>query len=98
MTFADHLNILEFVIAPVLICTAAISVPLLFMHKKMQATAPTGAPLFIVVFALLGAITGICTRASRQPVVGTILPAILTLMTAIFGYAFTRDSLVQMRP
>lgn len=98
MTFADHLNILEFVIAPVLFCTAAISLPLFFLYKRIQTNGPAGASLFIVVFALLGAIAGICTGASREPVVGTILPAILTLMTAIFGYAFTRESLAQMRP
>jgi hypothetical protein len=98
MSFFDHLNIIKFVMFPVLLCTAIISLPLIIGYKKAQKKAPLSTALFVVVFALLGAIAGICTGASRQPVVGTILPAILTLMTALFGYAFTREGLAEMRP
>jgi len=98
MSFSDHLDILRFIIFPVLLCTVLVSLPLILCHRKIQKKGPRGIWLFIVVFGLLGGIVGICTGASRQPVVGVVLPAILTLMTVVFGYAFTREALVEMRP
>jgi hypothetical protein len=97
MSFTDHLSILRFVIFPVLVCTAIVSLPLILGYRRMAGKKGAGMWLFIVVFALLGGIAGICTGASRQPVVGTVLPGILTLMTAVFGYAFTREALAEAR-
>jgi hypothetical protein len=54
--------------------------------------------LFIIVFALLGAVVGDCVGVSREPVVGTVIPAVLTLFAAFGGYAFTNEGLAKIRP
>jgi hypothetical protein len=52
----------------------------------------------IYAFALLGGLVGILVGASKTPVVGTILPAILTFVTALLAYLFGKENLAQWRP
>jgi hypothetical protein len=100
MTLADHRDILQLVVLPVSICTLITSLPLTiwFLVRKRTDSAAKAHWPFILTFALLGAVSGICTGSSRTPVVGTVLPALLSFMTALCGYAFTKDSLKDMRP
>jgi hypothetical protein len=43
------------------------------------------------LFASLGAYVGYGTGASREPIVGAIIPALLTLLAAALGYLFNRQ-------
>lgn len=52
----------------------------------------------ITSFISIGALLGITAGASKTPVLGTFLPALITLITAITGYIFTRDGLAKFRP
>jgi hypothetical protein len=52
----------------------------------------------ITSFVAIGALLGITAGASKSPVIGTFLPALITLITAVVGYLFTRDSLEKWRP
>jgi hypothetical protein len=100
MTWADHLDILQLIVVPVFVCTLVTSLPLIiwFSSRKKTIEAEKVHWPFIITFALLGSVSGICVGSSRTAVVGTVLPALLTLMTALCGYAFTKDGLKDMRP
>ncbi len=52
----------------------------------------------IIAFGTLGGLIGLFTGASKTPVVGSLLPALLTFMAGILTYLFTRDSLSELRP
>ena len=97
MSLSDHYNIIRFVILPLLLAVAVITLPLLVLFRSSARQTTDHAWLFIIVFGLLGGISGLCTGASRESVVGSVLPSLLTLMTALCGYAFTKDGLAKMR-
>src|SRR2546422_1039863 len=98
MKFADHFDILQLIVLPIALCTVIVSIPLIVWFRITQRTIAKNSWLFIVLLALLGAVCGICIGSSRTAVVGTVLPALLTLMTALCGYAFTKEGLKEMRP
>lgn len=52
----------------------------------------------IATFVSIGALLGITAGATRTPVIGTYLPALITFITAILGYLFTREGLAKWRP
>lgn len=59
-------------------------------------TAPEKGCL-IFGFVALGAMVGITAGASKTPVLGTFLPALLTFTSGLLGYLFSRDSLIEWR-
>lgn len=98
MTLRDHLDILQLAMLPIIACTIIVSLPLIVWYRISHGTLAKQNSLFVIAFALLGAVAGLCIGSSRTPVVGTVLPALLTLMTALCGYAFTKEGLKDMRP
>lgn len=52
----------------------------------------------IAMFVSIGALLGITAGATKTPVIGTFLPALITFITAIMGYLFTREGLAKWRP
>ena len=97
MSLQDHWNILRFAIFPLIAGVAIISMLLIFCCRKFHPSQLREATIFIAVLGLLGGVVGICTGASRVPVVGSVIPAFLTFMTALCGYAFTKEGLAKMR-
>ena len=97
MSVQDHWNILRFAIFPLVGGVAIVSVFLILCCWIFHREGRREATLFIIVLGLLGGVVGICTGASRVPVVGSVLPAFLTFMTAFCGYAFTKEGLAKMR-
>lgn len=77
----------------VLIISTLIFIILTFF-EKMDKTFN-----FSLIFSMaaLGGLVGYTTGASITPVLGAILPAILTLIGSIVGYLFGKDSLKQHR-
>ena len=53
--------------------------------------------IFIFAFGLLGGVIGYSSGNSREPVMGTILPALLTFVTALLGYIFGKEALQPFR-
>lgn len=52
----------------------------------------------IFSFSLLGGIIGLFVGASKTPVIGTVLPAILTFVAALLAYLFGKENLRDWRP
>lgn len=57
-----------------------------------------GQGVLIAAFAVLGGILGVTVGASRSPELGAILPALLTVITFLLGYLFSREHLSEWRP
>lgn len=57
-----------------------------------------GQGVLIASFAVLGGILGVSVGASRSPELGAILPALLTVITFLLGYLFSREHLSEWRP
>jgi predicted neutral ceramidase superfamily lipid hydrolase len=98
MSLADHFNILEFIVFPAMACTVIVSLPLAIWFRVVHKAHAKDTWFFIVALAALGAVCGMCIGSSRQSVMATVLPALLTLMTALCGYAFTKEGLQEMKP
>jgi hypothetical protein len=89
-------------IMPVILSAILVSIPLLIVYKSLQSKTPSKqAPangIYIIAFALFGAVIGYCVGASRESAVGTVIPAVLTVLTVLSGYAFTKEGLKDQRP
>jgi hypothetical protein len=67
---------------PIAISVLAVGFVLWLPFKRLTVPKPKlELATFIFVFGLLGAVVGIVTGASREPVIGFVLPALLTLIT-----------------
>ena len=66
---------------------------------RVQTAQPVhGSLSLIVAFAAVGVTSGVAAGNSRDPVVGAVLPAMLTLVSGLFVYMFSKDGLAQWRP
>lgn len=95
---ASHRMILLDVFLPALVVVAIITllVRLPTMLSKGSSLAP-GSTCLIGAFTCLGLVIGILTGASMTPVVGSLLPALLTLLGALLAYMFGKESLADWR-
>lgn len=71
---------------------AALTYRFIVSDRSMEAYG------LIATFVSIGALLGITAGATKTPVIGTFLPALITFITAIMGYFFTRDGLAKWRP
>lgn len=63
-----------------------------------EARLAPGSTGLIGAFSCLGMVIGILTGTSMTPVVGSLLPALLTLLGAMLAYMFGKESLAVWRP
>lgn len=91
-------EVLLTVVAPIA-ATVAVIVLLLYGSLRFlsRSRQPGQGPL-LVAFGFLGGIIGASIGASLTPVVGTVLPAIITFIAGILAYLFGKDSLEMWRP
>jgi predicted neutral ceramidase superfamily lipid hydrolase len=96
---ASHRMVLLDVFLPALVVVAVITLlvrlPAILSRESSLAPGSTG---LIAAFACLGLVIGILTGASMTPVVGSLLPALLTLLGALLAYMFGKESLADWRP
>ena len=61
--------------------------------KAKEPDRPTSAEIFgvSILFALLGMTFGFLSGNSRDPVIGDVLPSIITFITALVGYFISRE-------
>lgn len=61
--------------------------------KERNPDSPTPAEIFgvSILFALLGMTFGFLSGNSRDPVIGDVLPSIITFITALTGYLISRE-------
>jgi hypothetical protein len=98
VTLSDLKNAFAVVLGPTLGAIIVLSVLgclALWMaaRKALRETVP-----FVVAFAALGVTTGFAAGDSRVPVVGVMLPAMLTLVSGLMAYLFTKEGLKEWRP
>lgn len=95
----SHRAVLLDVFLPALVVVGVITllVRLLPMLSRGQGLA-SGSTGLIGAFTCLGVVIGILTGASITPVVGSLLPALLTLLGAMLAYMFGKESLAIWRP
>lgn len=65
---------------------------LIFCAAMSRMTIKTSLP-FIFAFGIMGGLIGHAIGASRIPVVGIVLPAVLTLISGLLIYIFGKDTL-----
>jgi hypothetical protein len=85
---------------PIAISVLAVGLVLWLPFSRFTVPKPKfELATFIFVFGLLGAVVGIVTGASREPVIGFVLPALLTLITGFLTSAYTsHKGLAELRP
>src|SRR5713226_5662625 len=99
MTLWEHWNIVYLVVLPLLAAAAAVSLVVWLIGLWFRVTGKgKGLWIYILVFSLLGTVTGIVAGNSREPAISAVLPALLALVTALCGYAFTVEGLKELRP
>ena len=62
-----------------------------FIHGKRRREHV----IILFAFSLLGIVTGHLTGQSREPIVGAVLPAVLSLIGGVFVYALTSKKIKQ---
>ena len=99
MTLAEHWTIVYLLVLPLLAAAAAVSLLTWLIALCFGVTGKrSGYWIYILAFALLGTVTGIAAGNSREPAISAVLPALLALVTALCGYAFTVEGLKTLRP
>jgi len=99
MTLTEHWKILYLLVLPLLAASAGVSVLVWLIGLCFGVTGKrSGYWIYILVFALLGTVTGIVAGNSREPAISAVLPALLALVTALCGYAFTVEGLKKLQP
>jgi hypothetical protein len=105
MDLQAHWDVLTTVVVPIVISALIVSVILALLHWLFQRVAPGSdasegslkAGVLFFCFGLAGGLTGRCIGTSLQPVVGAVLPAILTLLTGFFAFGFAREGSAESR-
>jgi hypothetical protein len=79
--------------APLLITSVIFSfICSLFSRHSVRMTLP-----LILAFGFMGGVAGFSAGLSRVPVVGTVIPAMLTLVSGFLGYLFGKEHLKEWR-
>lgn len=64
----------------------------LFSKQSFRFTFP-----ILLAFGFLGGVSGLSAGLSREPVIGTVIPAMLTLVSGVLGYLFSKEHLKDWR-
>ena len=87
----------EIFVPSVLFISVGATILILFTGFISKPTVK-GWPLLIFAFSLLGGVIGIFVGMSQTPVIGTVLHAVLTFITGLLAYLFSKESLIEWRP
>jgi hypothetical protein len=99
MTASEGWKIIYLGVLPLLIAAGVVSVFIWLIALCFKVTGKKeGFWIYILVFALLGTVTGFVAGNSRGPAISAVLPALLALVTALCGYAFTVQGLKHLQP
>lgn len=70
---------------------------LCLIMKYVSKVRHRGSYASVYAFGALGGFLGYAIASSREPVAGIVLPALLTFITGLLGYLFSRDNLKTWR-
>src|SRR5258708_5384228 len=94
----DYWDVFRHDFAPPLLSAGVFAFILMAIFCARAERRNSGTSSFILIFAIIGCITGTITGNSREPSVAAVIPALLTFITALAGYAFAKESLRSIRP
>ena len=86
------------IFVPSLLFISIGAIILILLTKVFSKPSVKGWHVLIFAFSLLGGVIGIFVGASQTPVIGTVLPAILTFITGLLAYLFGKETLIEWRP
>jgi hypothetical protein len=66
-------------------------------RQTMRTEIPSFVVVLFVGFSVMGCMLGLLMGASRNPIVATALPVIVTLFSGILAYLFSKDALEHYR-
>lgn len=75
-----------------------ITVLLFIPYKILSKSGKSEHVLFLLGFSYLGGMLGITTGSSETPVLGTLLPALLTFITGLLAYLFNHKDVGEYKP
>lgn len=88
-------NALLLGILPVLLSAVLAAIALQCIKNKIELVR--GSSSVIISFTALGAMLGVFIGASREPVVGAALPALITLISGLMVYLFSKEEMTEWR-
>lgn len=98
MDYTDLYKVLVYVLLPSSLFIGAGFAGVYCAARFLGRLNIDGQAILIAAFATLGGILGVAVGASRSPELGAILPALLTAITFLLGYLFSREHLLEWRP
>ena len=73
------------------------TLPIYLLAKFVSKAKVSGQFVFLLAFGSLGGLLGYSAGASQQSIIGTVLPTLLTLITLLLGYIFSKDTLPHLK-
>ena len=92
MSFQDIWNALYFGLFPVAGAIAFVTIPIALWVALVARLKIRGQYVFLAAFGALGGLLGYSAGASQQSIIGTVLPTLLTLITLLLTYVFSKES------
>ena len=90
-------GILELLV-PVLLWAIIVALAVLSVSRVVKFEVGAGAAMvFVLSFALVGNVTGVIAGATLESIVGAALAAIMTLVSSLLAYLFSKDALQAWR-
>ena len=98
MTFQDYWILARDSIWPIFVSAVFISIPLAGLCRLIAKEMAIHDAIYILAFALFGAVVGFAVAESRESAIGAVIPGVLTIVTALSGFAFAKEALNKYRP
>jgi hypothetical protein len=98
MTLADFRAIALSIVLPTFGAIATIVVFANLTRWIAQRKRTPGATALTIAFSSLGVIVGVEAGRSREAVLGAVLPALLTIVSALLAYLLTKEGLAAWKP
>jgi hypothetical protein len=101
MTYQEFVGVVSVVLWP--LCVSAgiiggVAYAAVLVGRRRREQAYSGAGAFIAAFTALGLVVGFATAHSRDAALGAVLPALLSVISAVLTYALTKEGLAPLRP
>lgn len=98
MPFNDIWIAFKVGLLPIGIAITLCTLPIYLLARLVSRLSVSGQLIFLLAFGSLGGLLGYSAGASQQSIIGTVLPTLLTLITFLLGYIFSKDSLPELKP
>jgi len=89
--FEDLWAAFQYGLFPVLIAVMLATLPVYFVARHFLRKRMAGTSVYIVAFGFLGGFLGYAAGASEQSIVGAVLPTLITLISLMLGFVFSKS-------